>query len=95
MGLVIVGGYGSMGGGRSKNIEMSKDNAATFQQLDPMPSPFKWSGLERSSVVILDENTFIIIGGHGKLETFFTLTMFYYLLAFYRQCTLRKNSSFL
>lgn len=66
MGLVIVGGYGSMGGGRSKNIEMSKDNAATFQQLDPMPSPFKLSGLERSSVVILDENTFIIIGGHGS-----------------------------
>lgn len=60
MGLVIAGGYGAMGGGRSAKVEISKDNAATFQQLEPLPTP-----LERTCVVILNETTFIVMGGYG------------------------------
>lgn len=77
MGLVLVGGFshvsvdGTVKRVRSKNVEISKDNAATFQPLNQLPSPFNKSGVERSCVVILDENTFIVIGGKGKLEFFF------------------------
>ena len=77
MGLVLVGGFsyvsvdGTVKRVRSKNVEISKDNAATFQPLSQLPAPFSKSGVERSCVVILDENTFIVIGGRGKLEFFF------------------------
>ena len=65
VGLFLAGGGG--GSGWTNTLEMSPDNAQTFQYLTDVPySTFR--GIFGSCLVIADNNTLVVIGGRSRIN---------------------------
>ena len=64
VGLFLAGGGG--GAGWTNTLEMSTDNAQTFQYLSDIDYSQWIRGILGSCLVIADSNTLVVIGGRSR-----------------------------